>query len=84
MQNRTVPNPTAATPASTHRPHGQTRRWISGPLASTVPSTATPMPTQAIDAGLVPGGHAEQHGHGRAQRGRDGATTLIVPVDSAA
>jgi len=81
MQNRTVPNPTAATQASRT---GRTCRpaRISGPLASTVPSTATPMPTHAMTLGVSPVATPSSTGTA-APNEATGATTLIVPEDSA-
>ena len=82
MQNRTVPNPTAATPASSTGRTVQPGR-ISGPLASTVPNTATPIPTHASALGLSPVATPSSTGTA-APSAATGATTLIVPVDRAA
>ena len=81
MQNRAVPNATAATPASTTG-RTDTPPLSSGPHASVTPTTATSMPTQAHDDGASPLATPSRTGTTTPSAAM-GATTPMVPVDSA-
>ena len=81
MQNSASPNPTAATPASTTG-RGDTSPLSSGPEARVTPMTATRMPTQVHGPGSSPVATPSSTGTATPSAAI-GATTPIVPVDSA-